>query len=134
MKSMLVAVAIVALAGMSATKPAGRPAEPVAFSIVLTTTPTGWAAKCDAGCRWKELGFSCATACPAIVDANGVVTLASPRPEPTAFSFTVRHDHNGAQATSRGGTVWTTLGWDCRQSPCEVRVTETGVSGADLRR
>jgi hypothetical protein len=130
MKSMVIAAAFVAFAGLSVPKPVHRSAEPVVFSILLTTTPTGWAAKCDTGCRWKELAFSCRSACPAIVDANGVVTLASPRPEPTPFSFTLRHEHNGAEATSRGGTAWKTLTWDCRESPCQVRLTETGVGAS----
>jgi len=128
MKSVVITAAFVFGAGMATTR-AGRPAAPANFSVLITATPTGWAARCDSGCHWKEVSFSCPNACPAIVDANGLVTLASPRPDPTPFSIVLHHDRYGAKAESRAGTAWSTLSWDCGESPCQVRVDAFGVGG-----
>lgn len=134
MKGLLVAAALVAFSGFAVSKPIQRSVPPANFSILLTTTATGWEAQCDSGCRWKGLGFSCATACPATIDANGVVTLASPRPDPTSFSIVVHHDRNGVRATSRGGTAWDTLSWKCSELPCQARIDALGVGPAKVVR
>jgi hypothetical protein len=127
MKGLLVAAVFAALGGIAVNKPIQRATEPVNFSIVVTTTVNGWAATCDSGCRWKGLSFACASACPAIIDANGLVTLASIRSDSTPFSIVLHHDFHGAQATSRGGTAWTRLAWDCQSFPCRARVDRLGV-------
>ena len=120
------------LAGLSLAPRSNQVWAPVGFSIVLETTPNGWAAHCDSGCRWREASFACPGPCGAIIDANGLVTTISPRPEPTPFSFRVEHLGNGARAESRNGTLWKTLSWDCPTAPCRVRVDGAGVS-PDLR-
>jgi hypothetical protein len=97
--------------------------------MVVESTPTGWAARCDKGCRWRELSFGCERACNAVIDANGIVTLATLRPDSAAFGFVVEHTPTGVRATTRGGTIWQGLGWDCGADSCRARVDEYGVSG-----
>ena len=128
MKGLFAAAAFVAFAGITVTKPAPKAAEPVAFSIVLTTTANGWEAQCDSGCRWTALSFACATACPAIVDANGVFTLETPGRQESPFSIVLHHSSSGVNATSRGGTAWTSLTWGCGRLPCRARVNRLGVT------
>src|ERR1051325_2402005 len=120
-------VATFGLIGAVASAPSTR-REPIAnFSIVLEATPKGWSARCDMGCGWSELGFACPTACGAIVDQNGLVTLASLRPDSTTFMFLVEHTPNGATAVSRKGTAWVSLSWKCESLPCRARITARGV-------
>ena len=115
------------IAGLSV---GSRPTEARAasgFSIVLEPTTTGWSAHCDSGCRWQEAAFECPAACDAIVDANGLVTTLSPRPETTSFSFRVEHSANGGRAESRAGTDWKSLSWTCQATPCRARIDRLGV-------
>lgn len=98
-----------------------QPAEPAQssvapFAVEIATLPNGWSARCDSGCNWKELAFRCATACDAILDADGLVTVAMPR-SPSAFRFILRRTAEGVEAHSRGGTAWSRLSWSC--SPTE---------------
>jgi hypothetical protein len=123
-------VAGLALFAGSASTTVPERAEPIAsFSLVLESSSTGWAARCDSGCRWTQLSFNCERACGAIIDANGVVTLATQRQDSAAFRFVVEHTPTGAKATTRGGTAWQTLSWDCGVATCRARVNENGVSG-----
>ena len=108
--------------------------QPAQFSLVLESTPTGWAARCDSGCRWRQLAFDCERACRAVVDANGLVTVASPRPDSTAFLFLVERTPTGVSAESRLGTAWKMLSWECQSAPCRARVDAYGVSGERITR
>jgi hypothetical protein len=129
MKALLAVLGLLIVSACVRSAPIARP-HADAFRIVLEATPTGWSAQCEAGCQWRGASFGCATACGAIVDANGLVTLATPRPDSSGFSFVVeRAANNGARAYSRGGTAWKTLSWECGASPCRVRIDASGVSG-----
>jgi hypothetical protein len=49
-------------------------AKPVSFSIVVTQTDKGLEMKCQNGCAWKELTYSCGgkLPCSSVVDESGV--------------------------------------------------------------
>ena len=128
--SLLASLALLGGAG-TATPPAHVPA---AFSLVLESTATGWAARCDSGCRWQRLSFTCERACAAIVDANGVRAVTVAVEEDAAFRFRVERTQRGIQATSTAGTAWRTLTWHCANQSCRARVDGLGVSGAEPRR
>jgi hypothetical protein len=102
------------------------------FSMVVTAIPNGWAVRCDTGCQWRAASFKCANACDANVDANGLVTVSTPRIEPTAFSFRLAHTNSGVLAKSQIGTAWKTLTWRCGAEACRVRIDAQGVSGDAL--
>ena len=53
--------------------------KPVSFSIVVTQTTKGLEMKCQKGCAWKTLTYSCdgKVPCSAIVDERGVQGTAS---------------------------------------------------------
>jgi hypothetical protein len=124
----------VLLAGHVALGPVQVRRQPAVFSIVLESTPTGWAARCDTGCRWHEAAFGCGWACGAVVDANGLVTLATPRPASTPFMFIVEKKSGGVWADSRRGTSWEKLSWSCESGSCRVRLDASGVSTLDASR
>jgi hypothetical protein len=107
---------------------------PSAFSLVLESTANGWAARCDTGCRWQRLSFGCERACRAVVDANGVATVATPYLDSAAFRFIVERTDHGVRATSRAGTAWQALTWKCQLDPCRARVNTYGVFGIDTAR
>ena len=133
MRLALLGLALVA-ACFSAKQPV-RPA-PIAnsFSLVVQRIPNGWAAQCDSGCRWKDVSFACARDCAAIVDANGLVTVLTPRTEPTAFSIRLEPTANGVAAESRAGTSWKTLTWECVSSSCPIRLDANGMAGRGQHR
>ncbi|HEV8446393.1 MAG TPA: hypothetical protein VGQ44_06225 [Gemmatimonadaceae bacterium] len=120
--------ALVSGIALVVTSAAATTRAPAAFSLVLESTPTGWAARCDSGCRWHELSFNCERACGAIVDANGVVTLATPQLDQAAFRFIVERTAAEVRATARTGTAWKTLSWGCQLDRCRARVDGYGVS------
>lgn len=127
-----IAVVLGAVAATNATTTRQR--SPAAFSLVLESTASGWAARCDSGCRWKELSFGCARACGATIDANGVLTLNAPPTEAAAFRFNVERSPNGVRASAKTGTAWELLTWTCRLDPCRARIDGYGVSGIDQAR
>jgi hypothetical protein len=57
------------------------------------------------------------------------VTINTPRPDPSAFSFRVERIADGGRAISRGGTAWTALSWGCHSALCSARIDAAGVSG-----
>src|SRR5262245_28846510 len=97
-RTLLTSLALVVVTQALSAPP--RPAAP-AFSLVLESTATGWAARCDTGCRWQRVSFGCERACGAIIDANGVVTIATPHLDSAAFRFIVERTARGVRATSR---------------------------------
>lgn len=130
-----VAIAIIVLTGCASTRAVQSHSSPLpSFSVVVTTIPNGWAARCDSGCQWRAASFKCATECDANVDANGFVTIWAPRTQPSAFSFRLAHSGNGFRATSQIGTAWRTLNWGCRVESCSARVDAHGVSPDALPR
>jgi hypothetical protein len=123
------------LIGCASTRAVQGHSSPLAsFSMVVTAIPNGWAVRCDSGCEWRAASFKCANACDATVDANGLVTVSTPRTEPTAFSFRLAHTSNGVRAKSQTGTAWKSLTWRCSAEPCSARIDAQGVSGAALPR
>jgi hypothetical protein len=123
-KTLFISMALVGVLGAARTA-----AAPATFSLVLESKPGGWAARCDSGCRWREVSFSCERACGAIVDANGLVTLATADLDPSSFRFIVERGDGVVRATARNGTAWDNLTWSCTTDPCRVRVDAYGVSG-----
>jgi hypothetical protein len=123
------------LAGCASTPAVQSHSSPLAsFSMVVTAIPNGWAVRCDSGCQWRAASFKCADSCEANVDANGLVTVSTPRTEPTAFSFRLAHTSNGVRAKSQIGTAWKTLTWRCGAQACRARIDPQGVSGDALQR
>src|SRR5262245_45888375 len=130
MRAILVLAAIAGFIGATTTQRVPQAVTQGAadrFSVVLDYTATGWSAACEIGCGWTA-GFSCATACNAVVDARGIITLANTRPLDSLFAFAVERTDNGVSARSRWGTRWRSLSWGCEQQPCRARVTESGVA------
>src|SRR5262245_42518562 len=131
-RGFLATVALVLVGGSAA--PSKTP-PPAVFSLILESTSNAWAARCDSGCRWHALSFHCRQACgAAVVEPNGVVTVATPRPESAAFGFIVQRTGARVRARARTGTVWQTLSWGCTLDPCRARVDAYGVSGIDRMR
>ena len=108
----------------SAAEPRSVPGD---FSLILDYTATGWAAECEVGCTWKA-AFSCESACNALVDSRGLVTLGEIRPPDPKFAFVIEHTRIGVRARARSGAAWITVSWGCRQEPCRARITEAGVT------
>jgi hypothetical protein len=130
MKRALLAAVTLVLSTATVARSQAQSATPMpvaAFSIELQSTPTGWSARCDSGCRWSEVTFTCAQRCGAIVDQNGLVTKATLRPDSATFLFIVDRTDSTLQAVSRHGTAWTTLSWGCRDEPCRVGIDQLGV-------
>ena len=133
MKKLIVVVSALTVLGTTLAARAPR-AEPAAFSLTLEQRPKGWAARCASGCKWSAASFECETACNAIVDSDGLVTLATARHEQPAFSFTVERTADGVLARARHGTAWTTLSWGCVAQPCRGRIDGVGVAVASSPR
>ena len=96
------------------------------FSVIVGYTPTSWSVECEKGCDWKA-SFTCATACDALVDSHGVVTLAEIRGPDPKFQFIVRRTDTGVSAQPKSPTAWKALSWGCGSLSCRARVTELGV-------
>jgi hypothetical protein len=64
------AIAVISLSATRAAEP-----KPVSFKIVLSTTSNGFEARCEEGCVWKTLAYTCgaqSTSCSATIDQFGV--------------------------------------------------------------
>ena len=123
-RAFLGSIALVVGLGSAPATPA-----PANFSLTLESTPNGWAARCDTGCAWRDVSFRCEVACGAVVDANGLVTLATGDLRPSPFRFIVERTGREIRATSSSGAAWDKLTWSCTSDPCRVRVDSYGVSG-----
>ena len=100
------------------------------FSVSVEATPTGWSARCDSGCTWKELAFECPTACDALMDSNGLVTAATLPQRTASFTFFLTRTRTGFAAHARRGTTWSRLGWSCAPlNSCRVSIDAQGVCG-----
>ena len=69
LRALLIGCALSATAASASIAQVTAP--PAPFSLVLESTTTGWAARCDSGCHWRQVSFDCGRVCGAIVDANG---------------------------------------------------------------
>jgi hypothetical protein len=128
MKALIAGLVLLAACATTHAKQSPSP-QLASFSLVITSTPNSWAARCEAGCSWRTASFKCADACDVAVDANGLTTVATPRTEPTAFAFRLAHGITGLRAESQTGTAWKTLTWECGTASCTARIDELGVSG-----
>jgi hypothetical protein len=136
MKHALLAGAILLISG--ATMARGQSPTPTMphlaiFAIQLQSRPTGWSARCDSGCRWTSVSFTCERRCGAIVDENGIVTNATLRTDSTAFMFIVDRTDSIVNAVARRGTAWATLSWGCREETCRASIDQLGVGGSPVR-
>ena len=123
------ATLVAALVSSGAARP--EAVTPTSFSVVLEQLSTGWAAQCETGCGWKAMSFICASACGAVVDSHGLVTLASRLRIRVGFRFTVEPttERRGAiVARASSGTSWSQLAWTCPTESCRVRVSDAGVA------
>jgi len=126
LRTLFVAAAIVATRSSASLGQA--PVKPAAFAIELTSTPTGWSARCDSGCSWRSASFDCSRACSAVVDGNGLTTRGELHADSTSFMFFVERTASGVRAVARRGTAWSTLTWNCLLANCRAHVDGFGVS------
>lgn len=125
---LIVALLVVCFVGASRQRASASMASAsLGFSLVVTSTPTGWAAHCDTGCHWTDLAFACRSACSARVDANGLVTGQTARVEPSAFAFRLDRSRTGFSAVAERGTAWRTVSWSCRSRSCSARIDSFGI-------
>jgi hypothetical protein len=122
-RTFLAGIALVIGAGQTQTT---RQA-PASFNLVLESTPTGWAARCDSGCHWTTIALTCARSCDATIDANGVGPRAARFASPS-FAFKVERTGREVRAIARTGTAWQALTWTCFLDPCRARLDASGVS------
>lgn len=131
MSNAMVAIVVGLLAGGHQSSTVQGPL--AAFSVVVETTSTGWLARCDSGCTWREVSFACATACDAILGSTGLFSTATLPPRPTSFLFVLTRTRTGICAEARQGTLWSRLSWSCgaATNSCRVAVDASGVRGAN---
>jgi hypothetical protein len=119
-------VPAILLAALTAAIPARRDA----FSLVLERDGNAWRATCDAGCGWTEIGSSRPAIFGTTVAINnyGLEGWLTRHDTTATFEFKVTADgENGWKAKGLKGTAWTDLGFHCANSPCQARITESGV-------
>jgi hypothetical protein len=129
-RAFLAGIVLVIGTGLMTTPSAQTPA---GFSLVLESTATGWAARCDSGCRWTHITLSCARSCDATIDANGVRPRGARSASPS-FAFNIERTGREVRATGRTGTAWQALTWTCFLDPCRARVNTYGVFDIGLAR
>ena len=130
MRSSLVALVLVSavFAGVSTPAPAIAPAKLSPFSMVITSSATGWAAHCDSGCQWTELAFKCSASCGVLVDEYGLTPLTATPAKESAFAFELTPTDSGPRAIARHGMTWQSVSWRCGRAPCRARVNASGVA------
>jgi hypothetical protein len=132
----VLAIALLFAAGCSAvtrraeSTPRGAPSS---FSMVITSTTTGWAAHCDTGCRWSDVSYECPGQCAAVFDATGVATPGATQTDTSVFAFTIERTEQGNLATAQNGAAWQQLTWGCGAAECRARVSTDGVRLGSLR-
>ena len=96
------------------------------FSMILEHSSSGWAARCEAGCRWKEVTMDCG-GCTVRLDVAGISEVRAAHDKANGFEFTVSRTSEGLAAEAVAGARWKTFTWDCEQGTCRARIDETGV-------
>lgn len=104
--------------------PAGAMAS---FRIALERTSTGWAARCDSGCAWQSVTYTCRSSCAIVIDEFGVRGAPGKPSEGAAFSFRLAPEAKGWRATDATGTAWRELAKGCALLPCRAVIDEHGV-------
>jgi hypothetical protein len=86
-KRVEVILALTALTGMvlSVGLAAGNEKELPPFSFIVTQTAQGFEIRCDVGCDWKQVTYSCGgrVPCSAIVDQEGIRGTPTPEDGPS---------------------------------------------------
>ena len=96
------------------------------FSLVVEHSPSGWAARCNEGCRWKEVKMSCG-GCDVRLDVAGISRVDAAQEKVAGFEFVVSRTIEGITARSVAGVRWKSLSRKCDQGTCTARIDETGV-------
>jgi len=122
-----------ALIGLALVAGCHRPASTAAiavpeshFSLVLEHSSSGWAARCETGCRWKEVTMTCG-GCTVRLDVAGISELRAMHTKADGFEFTVSRTSDGLKADAITGARWKSLAWNCEEGTCRARIDETGV-------
>ena len=97
------------------------------FSLILEHSSSGWAARCEAGCRWKEVTMNCG-GCTVRLDIAGISQLGAAQDKPNGFEFTVSRTSKGVMAKAVTGARWKSLSWNCEDGTCRARIDESGVT------
>lgn len=103
------------------------PAEPASFRIALERTSTGWVARCDSGCAWSAVSYTCRSSCAIVIDEFGVRGVPGKPSEGAAFSFRLEPEPKGWRATEAAGTAWREHAKGCASLPCRAVIDEKGV-------
>ncbi len=108
--------------------PAGAPSSvPMEhFAVILEPSATGWAAHCEAGCRWTDVSIACG-GCEVRLDASGITRAYPLAPAPTGFAFILSRSREGWAARGIQGVRWQSLSWSCGTAVCRARVDESGL-------
>ena len=96
------------------------------FSLVLEHSSSGWAARCEAGCHWKEVTMECG-GCTVRLDVAGISQLKAAHNNSGGFEFTISRTSKGLVAEAIAGARWKSLTWNCTEGTCRARIDETGV-------
>lgn len=136
MRSSLVALVLLAVAFTVVSKPAPAtaPARLSSFSMVITSSATGWTAHCDSGCQWTELALRCSAACGVLVDEFGLTPLTATPAKMSAFAFELTPTDSGPRAIARYGMTWQSVSWRCGRAPCRARLDASGVGAVESSR
>jgi hypothetical protein len=97
------------------------------FSLLLEHSSSGWAARCEAGCRWNEVTMTC-SGCTVRLDVAGISEVRATHIKADGFEFTVSRTSDGLAADAITGARWKSLTWNCEEGTCRARIDETGVS------
>ena len=99
------------------------------FSLVVEhSQSSGWAARCDEGCRWKKVAMACG-GCDVRLDIAGISGVQAPQDKVDGFELIVSRTRDGIAARSVSGAKWKALSWKCEQATCTARIDESGVGG-----
>lgn len=122
----VVALAVMLVSG-NVLPPAISPHGLASFRIELERSANGWSARCDSGCAWKSLTYTCATGCSIVIDEFGVRGAPGKPSEGTSFSFRLDPEPNGWRASAGTGTAWREHAKGCARLPCRAVIDEKGV-------
>ena len=98
------------------------------FALVLERSSSGWAARCEFGCRWKEVKMTCEN-CSVRLDVAGISAPDIVHEVVTGFAFVVSNTDSGWQARGLSGVTWKELAWGCEGGSCRARIDQAGVGG-----
>jgi hypothetical protein len=122
----LIGIILIGCHGAAPTRAAAVPERH--FSVVVQHSPSsGWAARCEEGCRWKEVKMSCG-GCDVRLDVAGISRVDAAQDKVGGFEFIVSRTIEGIAARSVSGVRWKSLSSKCEQGACTARIDESGVT------